>query len=79
MGQSARISWARLSDRQKAFIRESALTYRGNSYGGMTFKGLGLTDRNTVVLAQPSWHQGFALLYQPLSTGNQKRSPLCHL
>lgn len=61
MGQSARISWARLSDRQKAFIRESTLTYRGNSYGGMTFKGLGLTDRNTVVLAQPSWHQGFAL------------------
>jgi hypothetical protein len=61
MGQSARISWARLSDRQKAFIRGSALTYRGNSYGGMTFKGLGLTDRNTVVLAQPSWHQGFAL------------------
>ena len=73
MGQSARISWARLTDRQKVFIRQSTLTYRNNNYGGMTFAGLGLAENTTVVLAPPSWHLGFALYtnhYLPGSTAN---------
>lgn len=61
MGQSARISWARLDERQKQFIKGARLTYRNNSYGGMTFGDLKLSESKTVVLAQPSWHLGFAL------------------
>jgi hypothetical protein len=73
MGQSARISWARLSDREKQFIKSATLTYRNNSYGGMTFSALGLSDTTTVVLAPPSWHLGFALYtthYRPGSTSD---------
>jgi hypothetical protein len=61
MGQSAAISWARLDARQKLMIKNAVLTYRNNSYGNMTFGQLGLSEAKTVVLAQPSWHLGFAL------------------
>jgi hypothetical protein len=71
MGQSALISWARLSSREKQFIKQSILTYRNDSYGGMTFSNLGLDENNTVVLAPPSWHLNFALYtthYRPGSS-----------
>ena len=73
MGQSARISWARLSDREKQFVKSATLTYRNNSYGGMTFSALGLNETTTVVLAPPSWHLGFALYtthYRPGSSSD---------
>jgi hypothetical protein len=73
MGTSAKISWARLSVREKDFIKQSTLTYRDNSYGGMTFSSLGLSEKNTVVLTPPSWHLGFALYtthYRPGSSSD---------
>jgi hypothetical protein len=70
MGQSARISWARLSDREKLFVKAAVLTYRNNSYGGMTFAALGLSEDTTVVLAPPSWHLGFALYTQHYRPGS---------
>jgi hypothetical protein len=70
MGQSARISWARLSTREKQFIKAAGLTYRNNSYGGMTFAALGLSESTAVVLAPPSWHLGFALYTQHYRPGS---------
>lgn len=61
MGQSARLSWSRLSEREKYFIKSAGLTYRGQTYGSMTFSQLQLAEETTVVLAPPSWHLGFAL------------------
>ena len=61
MGQSARLSWSRLSEREKYFIKSAGLTYRGASFGSMTFNQLQLAEETTVVLAPPSWHLGFAL------------------
>ncbi|HBP37826.1 MAG TPA: hypothetical protein DD640_03635 [Clostridiales bacterium] len=61
LGQAARISWARLSSSEKNFIKSARLTYRNNTYGGMTFSSLKLTEDSTIVLAPPSWHLGFAL------------------
>jgi len=73
LGESARISWARLDARQKSFIKSAGLLYRNNSYGGMNFTNLGLTESNTIVLAPPTWHLGFALYtrhYRPGTTSD---------
>ena len=80
MGQSARISWGRLDTRQKEFIKNSGLTYRNNSYGGMTFQSLKMTDKTTVVLAPPSWYLGFALYtnhYLPGSKTKLRYATFC--
>ena len=71
LGSSARISWARLDARQKELIKASGLLYRNNSYGGMTFSNLNLTDANTIVLAPPSWHLGFALYTRHYRPGSK--------
>jgi len=73
LGESARISWARLDARQKSFIKSAGLLYSNNSYGGMNFSNLGLTELNTIVLAPPTWHLGFALYtrhYRPGTTSD---------
>lgn len=73
LGESARISWARLDARQKTFIKSAGLLYRNNSYGGINFANLGLTESNTIVLAPPTWHLGFALYtrhYRPGTTSD---------
>ncbi len=61
LGTAAQISWARLSSRQKSWIKRSALTYSGKAYGKMTFSALGLSEQKTIVLTPPSWQMGFSL------------------
>ncbi|MDD2457794.1 MAG: hypothetical protein PHQ83_04750 [Eubacteriales bacterium] len=61
LGLAAEISWARLSESQRTLISQSSLSYRRDTYGGMDFAGLGLTAGNSIVLAPPAWHLGFAL------------------
>lgn len=61
LGLEAEISWARLSERQKSLVSLSPLFYRQKTYGGMDFAGLGLSPGNSIVLAPPAWHLGFAL------------------
>ncbi len=69
LGAPATLSWSRLSARQKTFIKLSLLTYRGNYYGGMTYKLLQFSELKTLVLTVPAWHLNFALYtrhYHPI-------------
>ncbi len=78
LGRDAEISWLRLSEREKQFIKKTQIFYMGRSFGKMTFTSLKLTQAKCVVIAVPSWYLGFALYTSHYNSKGERRYGTLH-
>lgn len=78
LGHDSEISWKRLNHREKEHIKSAPIYYMGNTFGGMTFSSLKLTEAKCIVVAVPSWYMGFALYTNHLNSKGKLRYGTLH-